>query len=180
MTPVARPAPYAAGTGRPGEPSRSEECREPSGTSRRSAAVTVEAGFVISICLMFLFGIYEYGRYVMTLQVVENAAREGARFAVAHTNTATTADVQNTVTQSMAGVNNSLTNVQINVSGLVLIPQNSAQTTGQALPNWTSASYTDGISVSVTANFQPVLPNLLGLGTTIPVNATSVMFSEGN
>jgi Flp pilus assembly protein TadG len=52
---------------------------------RRPAATLVETAMVISIFLMVLFGIFEYGRFVMTRGLMENAAREGARWAVAHT-----------------------------------------------------------------------------------------------
>ena len=43
----------------------------------------VEAAIIITMFFMFLFGIFEAGRFVNTKQVLTNAAREGARFAVA-------------------------------------------------------------------------------------------------
>ncbi len=46
-------------------------------TARRGTAA-VEAALVLPMTLLFLLGIIEYGRYVMTLQVVTNAARSGA------------------------------------------------------------------------------------------------------
>src|SRR4029079_17974059 len=54
--------------------------------SRRSrcGAAAVETALVLPLALLFLFGIIEYSRFVMTLQVVTNAAREGARYAVTH------------------------------------------------------------------------------------------------
>ena len=42
----------------------------------------VEAAVIITWFMMFLFGIFEAGRFVNTKQVLTNAAREGARFAV--------------------------------------------------------------------------------------------------
>jgi Flp pilus assembly protein TadG len=129
---------------------------------------------------MFIFGIFEYGRFIMTLQVVQNAAREGARYAVTNTNDATTATVQSQVLNFMAGVDGQLQNYTVTVSGMVLQPQNSSQYDGQPLSDWTTASYTDGISVTVSGNFTPALPSFLQMGTSIPISATAVMYSEGN
>jgi len=76
-------------------------------TPRRGAA-TVETALVLPICLLFLFGILEYGRYIMVLQVTTNAAREGAHYALSHTQPVTiqgvtrgnaTADVVNVTTR---------------------------------------------------------------------------------
>jgi hypothetical protein len=75
---------------------------------RRTAAHLVELAFVLPVFLFFVFGILEYGRYVMTLQIMTNAAREGARFAVVTTNDASsnpTQDVQDYVFNYMAAQN---------------------------------------------------------------------------
>lgn len=56
---------------------------------RRRGATTVEAAFVLPIFLLFLMGIYEYGRYLMVLHVATNAARDGARLAVVKAGTST-------------------------------------------------------------------------------------------
>ena len=85
----------------------------------------VEAALVLPIVIMFLFGILEYGRYVMMLQILTNAAREGARYAVTHTNPVTisgttygnaTTDVTNTINKAMAGTSLSSQNVQFYTS----------------------------------------------------------------
>jgi Flp pilus assembly protein TadG len=80
--------------------------KQRSTTRRRTAAHAVELAFVAPIFFLFLFGILEYSRYLMTLQVMTNAAREGARYAVVTTNDANsspTQDVQNWVYNYMAG-----------------------------------------------------------------------------
>ena len=38
--------------------------------------------FITCICVAFMFAIFEYGRVVMMQQIMENAARAGARAAV--------------------------------------------------------------------------------------------------
>ena len=57
--------------------------------ARRRGATTVEAAFVLPIFLLFIMGIYEYGRYLMVLHVSTNAARDGARLAVVRAGTST-------------------------------------------------------------------------------------------
>jgi Flp pilus assembly protein TadG len=43
---------------------------------------TVEAALILLMFCMLLFGVYEAGRFMNTRQILTNAAREGARFAV--------------------------------------------------------------------------------------------------
>jgi Flp pilus assembly protein TadG len=158
----------------------------------RRAVTLVETTLVISMALLFMFGVYEYGRYIMTLQAVENAAREGARWAVANTATGTTAQVNGVVLNSLGGVDQQLANFTITVTGIIMVPQNPGETAGQvlpdipasasspAIPGWTTASATDGISVQVDGDYSPILPTFLFLNPTIHVRSTSVMYSEGN
>lgn len=145
--------------------------------ARRRAATVVESAFVIGLALMFLFAVFEYGRYVMTLQVVENAAREGARMALAHTNDKTEADIKARVAEKLAGISGTYT---VTLQGVILRPQSASESAGQVLSDWTEASQTDGVSVEITGSFQPVLPSLLRMPASIPVRARSVMYSEGN
>ena len=48
---------------------------------RRGGVTIVEAALLLSIFLLFLFGVFEYARLLMLLQVGTNAARSGARHA---------------------------------------------------------------------------------------------------
>lgn len=146
----------------------------------RRGATVVEAALVISLCLLFMFAVFEYGRYIFYLQVVENAAREGARMAIAHTNDKVTSDIVDRVRQKLSGVETQMSNVQINVSALILRPKDASETAGTPLPDWTDASSTDGISVEVTGDYRPILPSFLQMPATIPVRVRSVMYSEGN
>ena len=61
----------------------------PSRLTKRRGATAVETAAVISIALLFMFGIVEYARFVCFLQVADNAVREACRFATAHTNDGT-------------------------------------------------------------------------------------------
>jgi Flp pilus assembly protein TadG len=48
----------------------------------RRGATIVESALVLSVFLMLLFGMFEYCRFLLVLHVSNNAAREGARYAV--------------------------------------------------------------------------------------------------
>jgi Flp pilus assembly protein TadG len=47
----------------------------------RRAVAAAEMGFLAPILLMLLVGVWEVGRYVMVQNILDNAAREGARLA---------------------------------------------------------------------------------------------------
>lgn len=165
-------------------------------SGQRTGATVVETAFVVSICLMFLFGIFEYGRYVMTLQTLTNAAREGARWAAVNTNDANanpTLDVQRYTLSEMAGIDQQLNGS----SGGAWVYTNEIQVfkadpnTGNPLDangnivTWTSAPYTNAgfeqaIAVKITGSFIPSLPSFLLMGNTIPIQAQAIMYSEAN
>ncbi|MFN2489231.1 MAG: TadE/TadG family type IV pilus assembly protein [Actinomycetota bacterium] len=74
-------------------------------TSERGAAA-VEFALIATVLVMLLFGILEYGRLFGELEVLESAAREGARAASVHCGNAegcTAADIQTAVTTAAAG-----------------------------------------------------------------------------
>ena len=48
---------------------------------RRSGATLVETALVLSVLLLFLFGIFEYTRFLLVNQLLSNAARDGVRYA---------------------------------------------------------------------------------------------------
>ena len=83
---------------------------------RRGGATTVEMAAVLSVLVLFLFSVFEYGRYVMIENVLINAAREGCRYALVNCQSATVvSDTQNVVIQKMAGLNSQLTNFTVTV-----------------------------------------------------------------
>jgi len=154
--------------------------RIPSRTAkRRRGAAAVEAGLVLPVVFLFLFGIFEYGRYVMTLQVMTNAAREGGHYALTHTQPITiagttygnaTSDVTTIINKSLAGQSLVSQNVQIFCSDSI----------GTNIGLWTDTQVGQCVCVRITGNFRVLLPSLLGLSTNIPVVAQAVMRSESN
>jgi len=88
------------------------------GRKRRWGAAAVETALIMIPLMMFIFGIFEYGRFLMDWNLLNNAAREGCRYAlVNNTSTSVNTDVQNVVTKFMAGRSSSYDNLTITVSG---------------------------------------------------------------
>ena len=54
----------------------------PRRSQRRRGTTLVEVAVVLTLFLLFLFGIFEYCRFMLVLQVSTNAARDAARYAV--------------------------------------------------------------------------------------------------
>ena len=59
--------------------------------SRERGSAMVEAAITIPLLLVLMVGIFEVGRAYQTWQVLTNAAREGARFAVTPSGTSANA-----------------------------------------------------------------------------------------
>jgi Flp pilus assembly protein TadG len=148
--------------------------RSPNKANRRSGASLVEFAFVGSIALLFLFGIFEYARFVFNLHVIDNAAREGARYAVVHTGDGTTtAQVLAEVTNRLAGLADS--------SSFTITVTNVDPTTGVAQPGaWTDTGFGNAIEVKITGTYKPALPSFLGMGASIPLDVRAMMSSEAN
>jgi Flp pilus assembly protein TadG len=131
---------------------------------------------VISAALLFILGIFEYCRYLFVLELANNAVREGARYAVVHTQDATTAQVQGVVDSYLAGQGVQLQGYSM-TSSIQVFQADPA--TGANVGAWTDAAFGQGIAVVLTGNYQPAVPFLL-MGNTVPVRAEAVMASEAN
>jgi Flp pilus assembly protein TadG len=71
---------------------------------RRRGAAAVETAMIMIPLTMLLFGVFEYGRLLLDLNVLNNAAREGCRYAVVNnTSASVAANTQAVVTNFMAG-----------------------------------------------------------------------------
>jgi Flp pilus assembly protein TadG len=164
--------------------------------ARRRGISIVEAALVLPMALLFLFSIFEYGRYLMVLHVTNNAAREGARYAVAHTGDGTTqAQVLAVVDQRMAANDANLQGYARTV--FTVDPSGVYDSTGKPIypptiqrlsgSNWNDAKYGSPIAVQVTGTYQPVLPSLATplfnwviMNQNLPLTVTAMMNSEAN
>ncbi|MFM9964570.1 MAG: TadE/TadG family type IV pilus assembly protein [Planctomycetaceae bacterium] len=92
----------------------------------RRGTVTVEMALVLPIFTMLVFGIIEFGRGFMIMQLVTNAAREGCRRAIidGSTNAEVTSYIQ-TFMQTSGNVSPSATTVTITVTPAPGNPANS-------------------------------------------------------
>jgi Flp pilus assembly protein TadG len=151
----------------------------------------VEFALVAPVVFMFMFGIFEFCRYGFIREMMENAVREGARYAIVSTNSTSanpTLDVQNIVVQRMLGTPNGsgggtggiwgqLGNPVVTVAKVNpatdqfldgSVPAKVVSTAAQA--PYTNAGF--GYAVSVG--------NFVRMPTSFPIGATSIMMSEGN
>ena len=138
---------------------------------RRSGAVVVETALVLNVCLIFLLGLYDFSRVIMMQQLVTNAAREGCRYAVVNTSTATTSQVQAYVTNYLCGQQ---------IANLVINVYEANPTTGANLGAWTNAGLSNSVGVQVTGTISTLTPTFSMLPRSLPLSATCVMASEGN
>jgi Flp pilus assembly protein TadG len=151
----------------------------PQQSNRRRAASIVEFAVVGPIFFLLMLGVLEYARFLFTMQLVNNAAREGARYAVVNTTTDTTVGVQTYVDNYLAGQGSSqyvgyskTSNITVYLADPV-----TGQNTGLS---WQNAGWGNGIGVSVTGTYQPIVPGLLHLASSITLTGTCVMTVEAN
>jgi Flp pilus assembly protein TadG len=156
---------------------------------RRLAAHTVEFAVVAPVVLFLLLGIFEFCRLLMVKQLVENATREGTRYAVARTDTlqtnATIDTIKAQVTNYLAQAGFNLTNIQIqiykcNQAGEPLDLNSAVVGNISQAASWDQTRFGDYICVSLSGIFQPIVPSFLNMAPDMTVSATVIMCSEGN
>lgn len=138
---------------------------------RRGGAVAVETALVLLPMFVLLFGIFEYSRLMMDWNLLNNAAREGCRYALAN-NTSTTiaADVQSVVTARMAGEDTHFSGFTVTVTG-------THQGTSTPVNNLAPG---DLVTVTVTGNYQfmKIIP-LVSMPSTVSITSAVTMVCEG-
>jgi Flp pilus assembly protein TadG len=147
---------------------------------RRRGSVIVEAAFVLPIILSLMLGVWEVGRMIQVSQIMENAAREGARVAAGGyvNGTAVTVSTVQTAVQnylSAAGLPSAAaTGAQVSVNCLATL-------------SWTDpylAQPLDPFKVTVTipagAPFDSLRWNLLNKITSANQLSASVYWQSAN
>jgi Flp pilus assembly protein TadG len=129
--------------------------------NRRGAAV-VEFAVVAPVFFLLIFGMIEFGRAIMVQQILTNAAREGARFAVLDSTTPTHDLVVSKVTTYLQGSG-------ITGGSVTITPTEP-----------TSATYGQPVTVSVRVAFSNVswLPSPFFLTGSQNLTASAVMRRE--
>lgn len=130
----------------------------------------VEFALVALVAIPLLFSILEYCRFVFMRQLLENATREGARYAVVRTYESSTSDIQAVVLSKMGGQQN-------NLAGFNILVYRSDPVTGNSVGAWTDAKFGEMITVQITGTYHPVAG---WMPASIPLDIRAVMASEAN
>jgi Flp pilus assembly protein TadG len=140
-------------------------------SDRRSGAVAVETALILSMTILILFGTFEYGRLLMDWNILNNAAREGCRYAlVNNTSTTINSDVTSVVTSYMGPETGSFSGLTVTVSGThngVSTPVNNL-VAGDLIT----------VNVSGTYNFMNIVP-LFPMPTNFVISSSPTMVCEG-
>jgi Flp pilus assembly protein TadG len=147
--------------------------------SFRAGSVTVETALVLPLVLMLILGVFEYGRYAMTVQLFDNAAREGVRYAITHLQP---------VTLDGTTYGNGATDVATIISTvtprITLVGQTidiyASDDLGNRLGNWNDAQPGQSVTVKITGSYQVTIAAFLHLPSRLPVVAQSTMNVEAH
>jgi Flp pilus assembly protein TadG len=137
----------------------------------RFAATAVETAVVLMPLLILVFGVFEYGRLLLAWNLLNNAAREGCRYAlVNNTSTTVSTDVTNLVTGFMAGQSTCLSNFTVTATGT----HNGSST---AINNLVAG---DRITVTVSGQykFMNIVP-YVNMPTSLSLSSSVIMLCEG-
>jgi len=156
--------------------------------SRKPAGVaTVEAAFVLPIVLLFIMGLFEYGRYFLMVHICNNAVSAGAAYACKHTSpiviTGTTygnavSDVTNIVDINLG--TQQLANPTVNVYLSDAVGNAVADSVGNNPGQFIYASVGQYVCVQLTGSYSFVPAFMLGLPSTSTKTFTCVRRSEAN
>ena len=138
---------------------------------RRRGVTAVETALVMIVMTSCVFGLFEYCRLLMDLNLLNNAAREGCRYALANNTRVTiAADAQGVVTTYMGGEVASYSNLTVTVSGT----HNGVSTPVNSL----SAGDLINVTVSGTYRFMNIVP-IIKMPASLPVTSSVTMGCEG-
>src|SRR5438105_3553837 len=113
---------------------------------QRPGATAVEMAAVIAIFVLLMFGILEYCLILYSYNVVENAAREGSRYAIVNvTDTTMIADTKTYVQTLMGGLDTKLSAYNCDVY--------LADATGAKTGVATTAQFGQYVCVDVSVNY---------------------------
>ncbi len=151
--------------------------QRPQQATGRQGTTIPEMALVSIVFFMFLFGILEYGRFVFTLNMLNNAAREGARYAVVQTTSVSTTQVRTYVDAYLTSSSSGLLNYS--PSNNIKVFQANTTTGADNGGGWTNAGQGQAVGVTISGTYNPFLPNFLFLNNSLPIQATAIMYSEG-
>lgn len=177
--------------------------RPPNPLTRRSRGTTlVETALVLSLLLLFLMGIFEYGRYLLVTQMLANAARDGVRYAASNvdksnafltTDEGGRANIKAYVTAECRGIDKLVENFNVDVypcDNTAMYADPPVIQKKASYSSWNEASFTERLGCEITCKYRPVLPvvwlptggfkvSLFGGGNTVDIKIVAASGSEG-
>jgi Flp pilus assembly protein TadG len=133
--------------------------------------VAVETAAILVCLITLLFGFFEYARLLMDWSLLNNAAREGCRYALVNNTSSTIAtDVQKVVSSYMAGRTSSFNNFTVTVSGTHAGASTAVNSLGPGDPIT--------VAVAGTYKFLNIIP-VTHLPTSLSLSSRVVMICEG-
>ena len=156
-------------------------------SQRRAGAATVEAAFVLPVVLLFIMGLFEYGRYYLMVHVCNNAISAGAAYACKHTSSivisgttyANTLSAVTSVVTSCLGTQQ-LANPTVNAYLSDPVGNALADSQGNNPGLFTNAGVGQYVCVQLTGTYTFVPAKYLGLPSTMTETFTTVRRSEAN
>lgn len=127
--------------------------------SAERGAVLVEFVLVLPLLLLLLMGTIEFGLLFYNQQVLTNASREGARAGIAHLSEAEIQDIVTSYCQDR------LIRFDTDVNPITSAPD-------------AGGAYGQDLAVTVNYNYTFLVPDLLGFGPNLELNASTVMKME--
>jgi Flp pilus assembly protein TadG len=154
---------------------------------KRRGHTLVETAMVICVFMAFVFGIFEYSRYIFVLHLASNAARDAARHASVRSSSPestvgitsyTSANalsfengadvaltykvpfVENVVTSRMAGMQSNITNFQVRVFAVnssLLFSDPPVIRPKPAAGAWNNAAFSERLAVQVVGIYRPMV-----------------------
>jgi Flp pilus assembly protein TadG len=145
---------------------------------RRRGVSLVEFAVVAPVFFLVLLGILEYARFLFVVQMLNNAAREGARYAAVNTTSVTTSNIQNYVDNYMAGQGAQLSGY--NKTSSITVYKADPTTGANLGQTWQNAGWGDGVGVTVSGTYRPMMPGLMHIANSFTIKGTCVMVCEAN
>jgi Flp pilus assembly protein TadG len=138
---------------------------------RRRGAAAVETAIVLLPVVSLIFGVFEYSRFIMDWNLLNNAARTGCRYAIANnTDPTISTDVTTIVTGAMAGQTTAFNNFTVTVTGTHL-------GVATAVNNLAAGDMVT-VTVSGTYKFMNIIP-LAKMPTSFTITSAVIMVCEG-
>jgi Flp pilus assembly protein TadG len=155
--------------------------------SQRAGAAIVEAAMVLPLVLLFIMGLFEYGRYFLMVHVCSNAVSAAAGYACKHTSPVVisgttygngTTDVTNIVNANMGSQQLAGATVSVYLSDS--LGNAVVDSAGNNPGLFTYASAGSYVCVKLTGTYTFIPTSFLGLPSTSTKTFMAVRRSEGN